>query len=75
MDSSSDQTLTHTNTEGTHTERSKKDKSKKRKKTHESMYPDKSAIQEEKTKKRRKSFDITLLKEFKDKHAHTPPKK
>ena len=39
------------------------------------MYPDKSAIQEERNKKRRKSFDLTLLKEFKDKHSKTPPKK
>jgi hypothetical protein len=70
VESSSDGGATHhTNTEGT--ERSHK---KKRKKTHESLYPDKSAIQEAKTKKRRKSFDIRVLKEFKD-HMQTPPKK
>lgn len=39
------------------------------------MYPDKSAVQEAKTKQRRKSFDITVLREFKRDHQKTPPKK
>ena len=48
----------------------KKEKTKKKeqKVKDDELKPDKQAVVDEKNKKRRKSFDLTLLKEFKYKH-------